>query len=534
MTVLRSLAAVLIAALVLVSAPLQRADAHAALARSEPADGGMLATAPPAARLIFSEPVSPLVLRLLGPDGTAVELSGATLEGDTLVVPLPADPGDGTYVLSYRVVSEDGHPVAGSLVYAIGDAPPVAGAAAFREVRDPVLDAAIWAARAALTGGVLFGLGGALFLAFAGTTPPPAARRAAAWPLALTAVASVAAIGLQGLDELGLPLAGLADPAAWSAGLHSGYAVTVGGVLVATVLATVSLRLGSLVGRRLAALLGLAALAFAVSLSGHASTAPPQAITHRAVSVHVAAAAVWIGALVPLAVLLAAGGAPATRALAAFSRVVPYAVAALALTGVFLGAVQVRSPAALWTTDYGRVLVAKLALVAAMLVLAGFNRWRLTPPALAGDDAARRRLVKVIAIETALAVAVVGTLALWRFTPPPRTLASAAAAPVEVHIHTEQGMANLTLTPGRAGPLAVEVALQTADFGALPAKEVRVTFANPTAGIEPIRRPATEAGGVWRIDDLTLPVPGVWTVRLDVLVSDFETLRLGGEVTLGR
>jgi copper transport protein len=95
-------------------------------------------------------------------------------------------------------------------------------------------------------------------------------------------------------------------------------------------------------------------------------------------------------------------------------------------------------------------------------------------------------------------------------------------------------MANLTLTPGRAGPLAVEVALQTADFGALPAKEVRVTFANPTAGIEPIRRPATEAGGVWRIDDLTLPVPGVWTVRLDVLVSDFETLRLGGEVTLGR
>lgn len=532
MTLLRSLAAMLLAALVLVLAPCDRADAHAALAHSEPADGGMVATAPAAARLTFSEPVAPLVLRLLGPDGAATELAGATLEGDTLVVPLPAGAGDGTYVLSYRVVSQDGHPVAGSLVFAIGDAPPATGAAALREARDPARDGAIWAARAALTGGILFGLGGALFLAFAGTTAPPAARRAAGWPLALTALASLPAIGLQGLDALGLPLAGLADPAAWSAGVHSGYAVTVGGVLVATVLAAVSLNLGSIVGRRLAALLGLAALAFAVSLSGHASTAPPQAITHRAVSVHVAAAAVWIGALVPLALLLASGGAPATRALGAFSRVVPYAVAALVVTGVFLAAVQVRTPAALWSTDYGRVLVAKLVLVAAMLALAGFNRWRLTRPALAGDEAARRRLVRVIAVETALAVAVVGTLALWRFTPPPRTLAAAAAAPVEVHIHTDKGMATLTLMPGRAGPLSVEIALQTGDFGALAAKEVRATFGNAAAGIEPIRRPATETGGVWRIDDLTLPVAGTWTVRLDVLVSDFETLRLEGSVTL--
>jgi copper transport protein len=532
MTVLRILAAGLFAVLALALAPSGRAEAHAALATSTPADGGMVATAPAAARLAFSEPVSPLVLRLIGPDGAATELTGATLEGDTLVVPLPAGAADGTYVLSYRVVSQDGHPVAGSLVFAIGDAPPAAGAASFREVRDPVRDGAVWAARAALTGGVLFGVGGALFLAFAGTAAPPAARRAAGWALAFTAVASVPAIGLQGLDALGLPLAGLADPAAWSAGLQLAYAVTVGGVLVATVLAAVSLRLGSIVGQRLAALLGLAVLAFAYSLSGHASTAPPEAITHRAVSVHVAAAAVWIGALVPLALLLSAGGAPATRALTSFSRVVPYAVAALVLTGVFLAAVQVRTPAALWSTDYGRVLLGKLALVAAMLALAAFNRWRLTRPALAGDADARRRLVRVIAVETALAVAVVGTLALWRFTPPPRALAAAAAAPVEVHIHTDAGMATLTLTPGRTGPLGVEIVLQTADFGALAAKELRVTFANPTAGIEPIRRPATETGGVWRVDDMTLPVAGTWTVRLDVLVSDFETLRLEGTVDL--
>ena len=523
----------LLAVIGLALAPAPPAAAHAALAHSEPADGGMVATAPATARLTFSEPASPLVLRLLGPDGTTQDLAGASLEGDTLVVPLPKDAAEGTYVLSYRVVSQDGHPVGGSLVYAVGDAPPDPAAALLRPATDPARAAAVWASRAALTAGMLFGVGGALFLAFAGSPPLPAARRVAGAALGLAAVAAPFAVALQGLDALGLPLSASFGGASFAAGLASPYTLTVGGALLAAGLAAVSLAAPSLVMRRLTGLIALAVLAFAVSLSGHASSAPPEAITHRAVSVHVAAAAVWVGALVPLALMLAAGaGEAATRALASVSRIVPWAVAALALTGGFLAAVQVRDPTALWTTDYGRVLLAKLALVAAMLVLAAVNRWRLTQPALAGDATACRRIVLVIAVEAVLAIAVVGTLALWRFTPPPRALAAAAAAPVEVHIHTDAGMATLTLTPGRAGPITVEVALATADFGALPAKEVRVTFANPAAGIEPIRRPATETEGVWRIDGLTLPVAGVWTVRLDVLVSDFETLRLDGTVTL--
>jgi copper transport protein len=527
------LATVLVAALVLALASSRPVEAHAALSASEPADGGMVATAPAAARLTFSEPVAPLVLRLLGPDGATQELSGASLEGDTLVVPLPPVTAEGTYVLSYRVVSQDGHPVGGSLVFAVGDAPPDSAAGLLRPVSDPAREAAVWASRAALTAGMLFGVGGALFLAFAGGPASLPARRFTGTALGLAAVAAPVAVGLQGLDALGLPLSALPRGATLAAGFASPFTLTVAGALLAAGLSAVSLAAPTLVMRRLAGLVALAVLAFAVSLSGHAATAPPEAITHRAVSVHVAAAAVWVGALVPLALLLSTGaGETATRALASFSRIVPYAVAALALTGGFLAAVQVRAPAALWSTDYGRVLLAKLALVAAMLALAALNRWWLTKPALAGDALARRRLVRVIAVEAVLAVAVIGTLSLWRFTPPPRALAAAAAAPVEVHIHTDAGMATLTLAPGRAGPLAVEIALATADFGALPAKEVRVTFTNEAAGIEPIRRPATEADGVWRIDGLTLPVAGVWTVRLDVLVSDFETLRLDGTVTL--
>lgn len=533
MTAPRALLALLLAGFVLALAPRPPAEAHAALSRSEPADGGMVAVLPGAARLTFSEPVAPLVLRLLGPDGTTRAIDGARLEGNVLVVPLPPATGDGTYVLSYRVTSQDGHPVGGSLVFAVGTAPPDRSEIDRAPASDPARAAAVWASRAALTGGALFGIGGALFLAFAGGPPLPSARRVVGGALGLAAVAAPFAVALQGLDALGLPLSALFRGGTLAAGLASPFTLTVAGTVLAAGLAAVSLAAPSPVMRRLAALIGLAVLAFAASLSGHAATAPPEAVTHRAVSVHVAAAAVWVGALVPLALLLAAGASePATRALASVSRIIPWAVAALALSGGFLAAVQVREPAALWTTDYGRVLLAKLALVAAMLGLAAVNRWRLTGPVLAGDATARRRMVRVIAVEAALAVAVVGTLSLWRFTPPPRALAAAAAAPAETHIHTGAGMATLTLTPGRAGPLAVEIALATTDFGALPAQEVRVTFANTAAGIEPIRRHAVKTDGVWRIDGLTLPVPGVWTVRLDVLVSDFETLRLDGTVTL--
>ncbi|MDP3321832.1 MAG: copper resistance protein CopC, partial [Bosea sp. (in: a-proteobacteria)] len=117
--------------------------------------------------------------------------------------------------------------------------------------------------------------------------------------------------------------------------------------------------------------------------------------------------------------------------------------------------------------------------------------------------------------------------ALWRFTPPPRALAIAAAQPANLHIHTLTAMADVTLTPGRAGPVAVAIMLMNGEFGPLPARELTLSFANPAAGIEAIERPAMRgADGVWRIDDLSLPRPGRWSVELAILISDFEMIRL--------
>jgi copper transport protein len=57
--------------------------------------------------------------------------------------------------------------------------------------------------------------------------------------------------------------------------------------------------------------------------------------------------------------------------------------------------------------------------------------------------------------------------------------------------------------------------------------KLRVALSNTAAGIEPIERQAARGDdGVWRVRGLSIPVSGRWTVELEVLVSDFEMLRL--------
>jgi copper transport protein len=153
---------------------------------------------------------------------------------------------------------------------------------------------------------------------------------------------------------------------------------------------------------------------------------------------------------------------------------------------------------------------------------------------LVGDSRTERRFVRSVAGEIVLVTAILCSVALWRFTPPPRALADAAPAPpVSVHIHAERAMASLTVSPGRAGPVSVSAFIVGGDLEPLDAREVTLSFSMPSAGIEPIRREAHKLdAGQWRIDGLSLPVAGRWNVSVDILVSDFESVTLKSEITL--
>ena len=95
------------------------ASAHAALTGTDPEDGARLQTLPASIEFEFNENVGNVNVAVTAPDGTPVKVSDVKGVDSTASASL-ADPGQrGTYTASYRVVSADGHPVAGSVKFTV-------------------------------------------------------------------------------------------------------------------------------------------------------------------------------------------------------------------------------------------------------------------------------------------------------------------------------------------------------------------------------------------------------------------------------
>jgi copper transport protein len=528
--------AAMLAALSLLAAPASPARAHAALVRAAPADGAVLAAAPPALTLTFNEPVSPLLIRLIGPDGEPIATPAVAAENATVTVAAPPNLKRGTHVLSWRVISADGHPVGGALMFSIG-APSGQPAAAAENLGDRGVRAALWAAKLVVYLGLFVGVGSAFFRAWIAES---AACAAAPWIAAVLAAGLIAApvsLALQGLDALDLPLSGLGRRAAWQAGLETSYGLTAVVAAFALFAGLFALAATSARTSRGLALAGVIGAGLALALSGHAGTVEPRLVSRSAVLVHALCVAFWIGSLLPLYLAVcrttAIGPPLIGTALKRFSRAILPVIALLLASGLWLAVVQLDRIDALWTTDYGRVLAGKLACVALLLGLGALNRYRLVPRFERAGAAAARPLAASIAAELAVALAILALVALWRFTPPPRTLAP--DAPIALHLHGDKAMAEIEIERKAGEPARANVLVLDGAFRPFAVKEVALMLANPAAGIEPLRMNAVPAGDSrWRIEDLRIPVAGRWTLRVDILVSDFDKVSLEDAVTLPR
>ncbi|HWV20987.1 MAG TPA: copper resistance protein CopC [Devosia sp.] len=512
----------------LVLLPAEGAFAHAQLLSTAPRDNAIVQTAPEVIALNFNEPVTPLAVRLIGPDGNGLDLTGQAQGGATTEIMMPAEMAAGTHVLSWRVVSADGHPIAGSLLFSLGRM----SGGAVDTASDGAVSAALWGAKALLFVAMFAGIGGAAFGALA--PPPPAARRMAFGLTILGLVIAPVTLGLQGLDALGLSLLSFFDAGAWGAGLSTSYGATAIAATVAFAWATGALKMPP---GKIPAWLGVAAAALAalsLALSGHASAAAPQWLTRPAVFLHIASVLFWAGALLPLSMLLRDASEEANRALASFSKGIPFAVAPLVLSGLILAVVQLGAPGPQWATAYGFILAGKLVLLFLLFGLAIWNRHWLTRPVLAGNAPAHQRLRRSIGWEMVLIVIILALVAGWRFTPPPRALADVplAAEPITEHLIDGDTMAMVTISPGSAGPVGIEI--MVSDIEHIPKEVLGVTFimSSPEIGIEPIQRVATETGGIWRVDDLTIPVAGTWQLETEIRVSRFELARPRGAVSI--
>jgi copper transport protein len=481
--------------------------------------------------LTFNEPVSPLVMRLIGPAGEAVALGPVASENAIVTIAAPASMASGTHVLSWRVISADGHPVGGSVVFSIR-APSAQPAADAASLADGYVRAGLWVARVAIYLGLLVGVGGVFFRAWIGDAGSRGADAACLTLIGAALLAVPVSVGLQGLDALDLPLAALRQKAVWEAGLATSYRLTAIAAAFALFAGVFAFAAKSARVACTLSLAGLIVIGLAFALSGHASTAAPQLVNRPAVFLHGICVAFWIGALLPLAASLR-GSPKDGRGLERFSRVIPLPLLLLVVTGGWLAAMQLGRVDALWTTSYGQVLACKLAAVAVLLGLGATNRYWLVPKLQAGGITAARPLATSMAFELIVAVAIIALVALWRFTPPPRTLA--IDAPISFHIHGDKAMAEIAIEREGGERARANMLVLDGAFRPLTAKEVTLVLANPAAGIEPLRRSAVHSGeSNWRIDDLRVPVAGRWNVRVEILVSDFDKVTVEDSVALPR
>ncbi|HEV7721761.1 MAG TPA: copper resistance protein CopC, partial [Iamia sp.] len=420
MTRLRRLLVVLalglgLAALLVGAGPAAPASAHAELVSTTPGDGARLGAAPSRVEITFSEDVSTTLgaVRVLDRSGDRVDRGGVEAGGGVVTVDLE-DLDDGAYIVAWRVVSADSHPIHGSFTFTVGDgAERIDGDLAAALLGDPgdgpwkVVGAGT---RALGYGGALLAAGLAVFLALAHDKGP---ERSALRRL-LRAAAGVGAIGI--LAELPVRAAlatGLGPDALTEPGVAGQLLGDRVGIGMAVALLTL-LFLAVDAGRdRLLAGAGVVALGVAFAIAGHTATTSPEVLAIGSDSVHVAAASVWLGGLVGCLAVVAArrrAGTSSAAVVMRFSSVAGIALGAVAVAGSALGWSEVRTLHALTSTSYGQLLIAKVAIVGVVAMLGAANRSRLVPILerdLAADETAlsakvTRLLRRTLTAEAAL------------------------------------------------------------------------------------------------------------------------------------
>jgi copper transport protein len=378
---------VLFAVAVVAAACATQALAHANLVSTSPPDGAVVASAPTEVRVRFDDPVT------VGPGNAVVAADRSSVlagsarvnrGGRELVLPLESL-RNGDYSVRWGIVSDDGHIESGLLAFRVG--PLQAGASPPRSVLEAESGRPSTAnvfARWLFLGGILIAGGIALFRLLVSRA---GAREADAMLMvALIAVVLGGALLLQ-----------TTHGGATRFGHFTGAAVLVaaGGAL-ATALSRIYPRLHVLATNASLALL------LAPTFSGHAfRSASDRALSVAADLLHVAAAAFWIGGLLQLAVILWSGEDPG--AARRFSRLAVPAVVLIALSGLARALVELSTVSQLWSTGYGRAILVKSALLAALIVLGWLGRRWL---------GSATRLLRNVSTELALLALLIGAVAV--------------------------------------------------------------------------------------------------------------------------
>ena len=105
----------------------------------------------------------------------------------------------------------------------------------------------------------------------------------------------------------------------------------------------------------------------------------------------------------------------------------------------------------------------------------------------------------------------------------------AAAAPLAVHIHTDNAMFQVLISPGTVGSDSFVLQLMNGEGTLLSVKEATLTLNPPVSGAAPLTRKAIKGpDGYWHVDDVPIASAGRWHMRIDAR-TPFQTISLEDE-----
>ena len=550
--------ALVLVAVVAVAAP---ASAHAQLVATDPPAGAVLDTAPKVATVRFNEAVTVKPDGLQLHDATGRRLDTGALrhtDGGRTIGLAPGDLPKGGYILTWRVVSADGHPISGGVTWRIGASSAAVDQGLFQQLLNAEggnasVRTAAAAERAILFLALVVLVGGLVFLVAvwpdgAGDDRLRPTLRAAA---AVAALATVVGMGIQGADVAGLGLSHALSLRSALDTLDSSYgqAAVARLVLLAVLAVLLAAATPSLVRTarwQLATLATAAATLLTLSLAGHARTGRWVGLALPLDLVHLGAGATWIGGLAVLTfVVLPRDDAGTAASIAArFSRVAAGCVVAVVATGVVQGLRQLGGISGLRDTSYGRLLVIKVVLVAVVVVLGALSRTLVrslvAEPVLvdaAGEaidpdddgwepvdpDEVRRSLRRSVGAEAVIAVAVLVVTSLLVASDPARTLQSEGFSAAKV---VQGTVIEAVAAPGRTGPVDMHVYVSDPTLGLTTKLSATATLSLPAKGIPAVQVPLKPAGrGHWSAYDVDIPIRGAWQLDVVIAIGDFEERR---------
>lgn len=561
-----------------------RADAHAQLESTDPASDAALQVAPSSVRLTFSERVQVAVggIRLFDQDGRRVDVGTARTSGaDGDIVEVPTKGlRDGTYVVGWRVVSADSHPVHGAFAFHVGPDQAASTSTATERALSADGDSAVVVRAHSfvrfLSYVSLLWLAGAA-LAASWFWPRMLAdrwsRRAVIAVGGAALVCTVLAFLLQGVYGAGLPMGSLLHGDVVETTLHSRFGTACIARALALVIGSIALwrSWGRQRARRAVAIAAVVAWLAPSSFTGHAAVTAPAPLSVLVDLVHLLAVAAWIGVLpfvlrraiveAPAPVIARRGAgdpgrpapinepsgasgeggageraseAPADQgadgvlaALRRFSSVATACVIAIVATGALRGWQEVHSTEGLLHSGYGRLLTVK-AVLFLVVVVAGW-RMRTVLRARGTSEASVARHRWLLGVETAVAVVVLAVTSLLVDTAPPT--ATAAGSPFATELQGAGELVDVTVDPARTGPAEVHVYVLSLEGALRDVPELRMSLTLPSRDVGPLEVPLQHvAVGHFTANAFRLPFAGRWGLDVTVRTSDIDQEVLHAEL----